>query len=126
VLEFDIQGDTDSMLEFELTGTLEGSTFRGTGIRDRGRHGSNNGNRGTDAESQQNGTGQSGIGIGVAQLDIAATVPFDIQGDTHVLEFKLMGMLDGGAMQGLIVELFIMGRESTGLKNLLLWDCCFY
>jgi hypothetical protein len=23
-------------------------------------------------------------------------------------------------------ELFLVGRESTGLKNLLLWDCYFY
>jgi hypothetical protein len=52
-MPFDIQGDTH-VLEFELTGTLDSSTFRGTGIRDRGGLGSNNGNRGTDA----------GIGIG--------------------------------------------------------------
>jgi hypothetical protein len=35
----------------------------------------------------------------IARLDIATTVPFDIQGDTHVLEFELTGTLDGSTFR---------------------------
>ena len=48
-------------------------------------------------------TGRSGIGIGVARLDVAATVPFDMQGDTEIrfrVSIRLTGTLDGSTFRG--------------------------
>ena len=52
---------------------------------------------------------------------MAATVPFDIQGDTHVLEFELTGTLDGSTFRG-----FGIGddesQEVIGGRRRQVWD----